>query len=370
MADYSIQIEEGLEDEVEIEDDLADDPRDQVPKEKMDFKYSILSYGADYPIDSLVKRIKNGDIYIPSFQRGYVWNLTKASRLIESLLLGLPIPGIFLSKEGKQKLMVIDGQQRLFTLKYFYDGIFDPTGKRFVLEGLESQFEGSTYKLLKDEDRRRLDDSILHATIVRQDEPSEDNSSIYHIFERLNTGGVLLQAQEIRACIYHGKFNDLLKKLNHNQAWRSLYGKLNTRMRDQELILRFFALYFNLDEYKRPMKKFLNDFMAANRHLMIRSGDELERIFVNTIELISKHLGNKAFKPERALRAALLDAVMVGLTRRLAEGNIQNTRALKAKYQVLMSDQEFLPWTIGPTADEENVRRRITLATEAFVDLE
>jgi Protein of unknown function DUF262 len=92
------------------------------------FKYSITAYGADYPVDGLVKRVESGDIFIPSFQRGYVWSLTRASRFVESLLLGLPVPGIFLSKdEPSQKLLVIDGQQRLRTLQFFYQGLFGPT---------------------------------------------------------------------------------------------------------------------------------------------------------------------------------------------------------------------------------------------------
>ena len=86
------------------------------------------SYGADYPVDGLVKRINAEDIYIPEFQRGYVWSLNQASRFIESLLLGLPVPGIFVAKdEETKKLLVIDGQQRLKSLQFFYNGMFRPT---------------------------------------------------------------------------------------------------------------------------------------------------------------------------------------------------------------------------------------------------
>jgi len=91
-------------------------------------EYSISSYGADYPVDGLVKRIDAGSIYIPKFQRGYVWNIHRASRFIESLLLGLPVPAIFLSREQESnKMLVIDGQQRLRTLQFFYNGVFNPT---------------------------------------------------------------------------------------------------------------------------------------------------------------------------------------------------------------------------------------------------
>ena len=152
--------------------------------------YSISSYGADYVVTDLVNRIEKEVIYVPKFQRKFVWRKDhKDSRFIESLLIGLPVPGIFLSKEREtKKLLVIDGQQRLRTLQYFYRGKYDD-GIKFSLKNVQERFEGHTYEDLPETDRRQLDDSILHVTIVRQDEPPQDDSSIYQIFERLNTGG-------------------------------------------------------------------------------------------------------------------------------------------------------------------------------------
>jgi len=143
--------------------------------------YSITAYGADLPVDGLVKRIQSQDIYIPSFQRGFVWTKRQADRFVESLLLGLPVPGIFLARESdSHKLVVIDGQQRLRTLEFFCSGMFGE--HRYALDDVHPHFKGKTYDTLDDEDRRRLDDTIIHATIVRQDKPAEDDSSIYHIF--------------------------------------------------------------------------------------------------------------------------------------------------------------------------------------------
>ncbi|WP_230840977.1 GmrSD restriction endonuclease domain-containing protein [Gloeobacter morelensis] len=247
----SIFMQEELETQVD-DDQVSLTEEDEV----IPFKYSIASYGADYTVDGLVKRMASGDVYVPTFQRGYIWNIKQASRFIESLLLGLPVPGIFLSREEvSKKLLVIDGQQRLRTLQYFYEGIFHHTKKQFALQGVQKRFEGKTYKTLSEEDRRQLDDSVIHATIIKQEEPSEDDSSIYYIFERINTGGTLLQPQEIRSCIYHGPFNELLGKLNQNSAWRSIYGPISKNMRDQELILRFLALNFDLYNYEEPMFK-------------------------------------------------------------------------------------------------------------------
>ena len=157
------------------------------------FRYSITSYGTDFPVDSIVDRIKREDIYIPDFQRYFVWSLPQSSRFIESLLLGLPVPGVFLSKDEESKRhLVIDGQQRLTTLEMFYNERFVPTDRTFALSKVQPDFEGKTYSTLPPEDRRTLDDAVLHATIVRQDNPTEDRSSIYHVFERLNTGGTSL----------------------------------------------------------------------------------------------------------------------------------------------------------------------------------
>jgi len=169
------------------------------------YTYSITAYGADYPVDGVVKRIEAGDIIVPTFswepgadsqvvgfQREYVWPRPKGDRFIESLLLGLPVPGIFLVKEPSGRFLVLDGHQRLYTLRAFYDGVIH--GVEYKLGDVQARFVGKRYRDLDIEDRRRLDDSIIHATVIRQDQPSEDQSSIYVIFDRLNTGGVNLRA--------------------------------------------------------------------------------------------------------------------------------------------------------------------------------
>jgi hypothetical protein len=135
--------------------------------------------------------------------------------------------------------LALDGHQRLYTLQCFYNGVIH--GKEYSLSGIQERFNGKTYKQLDVEDRRRLDDSIIHATIMKQDQPSEDLSSIYSIFERLNTGGVSLQPQEIRMALYHGPFSALLRDLNTFKEWRELVGPVSKRLKDIELVLRFYA---------------------------------------------------------------------------------------------------------------------------------
>jgi len=186
-------------------------------------------------------------------------------RFIESLLLGLPVPGIFLVREKSNVLLVLDGQQRLKTLQAFYDGVH--LGREYRLKHVQDAFYDRTYDDLEDEDRRRLDDSIVHATVLRQEHPAGSQNAVYSIFERLNTGGSPLQPQEIRVALYHGTFLQFIAGLNDDPNWRRLYGPISPRFKDQELLLRVFALYDNSENYSRPVKGFLNDYLGVHRQI-------------------------------------------------------------------------------------------------------
>ena len=346
-----------------VEETEVIDPSDD---ETLDFTYSITSYGADYPVDSLINRLRANKIKTPTFQRGFVWSQAKASRFIESLLLGLPVPGIFLSKDvDSSDLLVIDGQQRLKSLLFFYDGSIEE--KLFRLKDVQEKYNGRTYKELEVEDRARLDDSIIHATIVKQDEPSEDNSSIYLIFERLNTGGMLLQPQEIRTAIYQGGFVELLKELNDFPEWREIYGPHSARLKDQEFILRFFAMYFYLDFYKKPLKGFLNTYMAKNKDLKINSKEQLSDIFIKTIVYVKQMLGKNAFRPIRVLNASVFDSMMVGIAKRIIQKKeLPNKRDFMVVYNNLLNNPEYLSATNDATSDESVVEKRMSYAINAF----
>ena len=347
-------------------------PEEPEEEEEIPLRYSITSYGADFDVDGLIRRIERKDVIIPDFQRGYVWTMNQASKFIESLIIGLPVPGIFMSKErNTQKLLVIDGQQRLTTLQYFADGIFKPKNKTFELTGLaeNSPLAGKTYKTLRDEDRREFDNAIIHATIIKQEEPDDNDSAVYLIFERLNTGGTKLQPQEIRTAIYYGAFSDLLKRLNDDERWQSLVGSLNKDTRGQELILRFFALYYSLHTYQRPMVAFLNEFMKENQKLSEDKQREYARVFKETTSVILENIGSKAFKPSRAFRAAVYDAIMVGVANRLSKGPITNDVEFKQAYTELLDNPSFTELTIRSTANAENVEGRISEATKAFANV-
>jgi hypothetical protein len=350
----------------EVDDDAEQDST--VPA----IRYDITSYGADYDVEGLVRRLKRDEIFIPTFQRDYVWKQPEASRFIESLLLGLPVPGIFLAKEPEtNKFLVIDGQQRLRSLQYFCDGVFNPKeGERkqrvFELTGVQDRFEGRTYGTLEEPDRLRLDNSILHATVVKQDSPENDDTSIYHIFERLNSAGRLLTPQEIRVALYHGPFVDEIRRLNGLPVWREIFGKPNARLKDQELILRFLALYFDANTYERPMAEFINKFTKRHQKADDAFLAAASSIFQQTITAYHRGLGREAFRPGRTLNAAIFDSAMVGLARRLASDPTLSDDAIAERYRALVADKDYAEATSRSTSDEAFVRTRLRKATEFF----
>jgi uncharacterized protein with ParB-like and HNH nuclease domain len=268
------------EEELNEIDDFIDD-------ETEEFRYSITSYGVDYTVDRLVDRLEKGNIVIPEFQRQYVWNIKEASRFIESLILGLPVPGVFFAQNKETgQMLVIDGQQRLISLKKFYAGKFN--GQVFKLKDVQSDLEGKTYEGLKSSDKAILDDSVIHATVIKQDDPADDDSSIYMIFERLNTGGQKLSSQEIRACIYHGSFNQTLSTLSNDKNWRAIYRAVNKRLKSEELILRFFALRDGWEKYTKGIKTFLNQYMEQNRNVNDVQSAEYSRVFSRSIQFVNE----------------------------------------------------------------------------------
>ena len=350
--------------EVEIED-LRDD--DDELEEAI--RYSISSYGADMLVDGIISRLKSKEIFIPPFQRKFVWTHTQASKFIESLLLGLPVPGIFLFKEPEtRKLMVVDGQQRLRTLQYFEEGLLER--KEFRLVGVSKEFSEKTYKTLTDKARREFNNSILHATIFQQDKPSDDRSSIYSVFERLNTGGTALQPQEIRACIFRGDLNDLLSELADNSDWQKLYGTSSNRKKDEEIILRFLALYYSLETYERPMKKFLNVFMENNRDPKRDRCDEFRRRFEDTVKVVADIITPKALRPGGPLNVSVVDAVLVGLAHRLESRPISDHDALRAAHKTLLEQMRDEALYASGTTDKERVNRRIELARTNYGSVE
>jgi hypothetical protein len=334
---------------------------EEIPSEQEDEEtelpiYKIVSYPADPTLEVLYQKWQRNEILIESFQRGWVWKPAQASRLIDSFLLGLPVPEIFVYKEpSSQKWILIDGQQRLRTICGFFEGKL-PDDSNFYLRGLSSQWEGKYYKDLNETDSIRFRDSVLRVIIVEQQDPRDD-TSIYHIFERLNTGGTQLKAQEVRNCVYHGPFNDFLRELNKDSTWREIVGveAPDTRMRDVELIVRFLALLERGDSYEKPMKQFLNKYMK--RHRRETKTKPYASAFLNTVNKVLKSLGPKPFHLKRGINAAVFDCVMIAFA--------QSTKIpsnIKVRLRKLLANPSFEEAIRLHTTDVDKVTTRMKLA--------
>ena len=333
--------------------------------------YEISTYPADFTLEVLHSKWKADEIVVPDFQRAFVWKQTQASRLIESFLVGLPVPAVFLYTERRtNKYMVIDGQQRLRTIFSFFDGSFgtEQAGKRavFRLTGLnqKSRFHEMTYGDLSEEDQLSLRNSVLRAFIVQQLNP-EDDTSMYHIFERLNTGGTLLANQEIRNCVLHGTFSKLLEEINQIVSWRQIYGKdsVDTRKRDVELILRFLAMQ-DISGYEKPMKEYLSKFMRAHRYDSVSNLEETRRLFKETCHSVLCSLGPKPFHVRSGLNAATFDSVMTAFAKNLDK----IPQDIQERYRNLINDETFQDNTRSATTDVDVVQQRIQQAHTALFE--
>lgn len=334
---------------------------DEVDDEQDISVYQISSYPADITLKGYLDKWEAKQMIIPEFQRNYVWDQVKASKLIESFLLGLPVPGVFLYKNrGSNKLSVIDGQQRIISAIRFFKNEFNE--KIFRLKNVHPKWNGKTYEELEESDRFQLDDTVLRATVVQQLDPYDD-SSIYHIFERLNTGGMNLNPMEIRRCVYFGDFLALLDKLNENPAWRLIIGKVtpDNRLRDIELLLRVVTLSIYWRQYEKPMKKFLNKLLIEINKLPSSEQrnflDDLASKFNSTCTLISNELTDKPFHLRGRINFAVLDSVFSTLMN--ANGECEN---LREKFEILVADDDYLQAISMSTSDDKVLIQRFEKA--------
>ncbi|MBF0108878.1 MAG: DUF262 domain-containing protein [Magnetococcales bacterium] len=339
-------------------DDWDIDATEDPEEETVDIDYEITSYPADTTLAGYLTQWDNNQLDVPDFQRSYVWDQTRASKLIESFLLGLPVPGVFLYKERKsKKFLIIDGQQRIKSIVYFLKGQFN--NKIFKLKRVTSRWEGKSFTQLDEEDKFALENSVMRATVIQQISP-EDHTSVYHIFERLNTGGINLNPMEIRKCVAHGDFADALERMNANDDWQRILGRHrpDKRMRDVELVLRIIALSEKINQYNKPMKGFLNGFMEEKRK--ISDFEKIVNAFSDACHYIIDSVGETPFHYRQRLNYGLLDAVFVSiLTKRKPE-------KLSDVLEALKKDSDFVSCITRNTSDTNILKKRIKIAAKYF----
>jgi len=310
----------------------------------------IVAQPYDFSVQDLVDKIKNEDIDLrPSYQRNYVWETNdkkenKRSRLIESLLLNIPIPVIyFAEQEETLKYEVIDGQQRLKTfLDYLNDG--------FELRDLEirSDVNGHKYSELSQRDKDEIRKRSIRAIVILNE---SDEEVKYEVFERLNLGSVQLTPQEIRNNTLRGTFNTLLKDLAKNPKFQEMLSlrlkKDAKNMAHEELVLRFFAYYYRDLKRANSLSYFLTDFMKEKRNISSTEALSFRVLFESTVNQLYKYLGKNAFclfgkkgwYPTS--NRSLFDAEMLAFAKLKDKNDLVNPDIFKNRLQDLMQDPEF-----------------------------
>ena len=343
-------------------DDLELGERDH--EEQVDFPPSdrtIHTQGYDLSLNTLQEQWNDGTLVIPDFQREYVWDNPKASRLIESLLLNIPIPPLFLSETPDAKYEVVDGHQRVFSVIRYLDN-------QFALSGLRIQQEliGRRFFRLPEREQRFLRTRVIRAIIISADSAP---TMKFEVFERLNTGGLALNAQEVRNAIYHGSLNEVLKELEHDAGLRFCIGTKQPRRRmvDRELVLRFLALSDRLDSYRPPLLRFLNDYMLANINAEAKWLDQRAERFIMTTTLVANVLGESAFRVinedgeplERNINRAVFDAQMLVFSVADRDAAQERKAEITRGLGSLFEDADFLDAIRRATGDRTRTNERV-----------
>ena len=335
---------------------------------------TVRTEASEPPIKELCERAEKGRLDLnPDFQRKYVWEKksTVRSKLIESVLLKVPIPVIYTAEENGGKDVVVDGQQRLKTFIDFkkIDG--------FRLHGLEILYiwNGSRYSDLPQELQDAIDSYPLRVVrILKDTEPDVK----YDVFARLNRGSVPLNDQEIRNCIYRGPLNDLLKKLVKNAEFLRLQGQSepHERMKDAERVLRFFAFSdTQIQNYKPKIRTFLNDYMQQNQNMGSEKLDEKESLFKKCTELCATVFGKELTgrkwarsdeddpdgKQSATFNEGIFDAQMFGFIDYEKRDIVPLAQVVRDAYIDLSASGSFADTTLTDTYGHVNTKKRMEL---------
>lgn len=324
-----------------------------------DGRNHIFTDQGDPEIEGLYNKWKRGKLIVqPDFQRQFVWDLKKSSRLIESSILDIPLPVVYISQEKDGNEYVIDGQQRLTSFFSFIDGTF-PGGGDFRLSGLKvfKELNRMRFSELSEAHQDKVRYCKLRTITFRRE---SDPNLKFEIFERLNSGSVSLNDQELRNCIYRGTYNTLLRELATEPDFVFLMGlsKPDKRMKDVELVLRFAAFFHQTYlHYKPPIRTFLSREMEAQQFITDSGAAELRSAFKNSLAVVKSLLGKHAFKrcykgsasnpngywEPKKFNASLYDILMYSFAKEDKNRVFQNLDAIREAFIYLMtSDQEFI----------------------------
>lgn len=374
-------------------DDYIDDTEDLPVGE-----YDMTPVPSDFTILTLKDLMDRGSVRIPGFQRNFVWDRKRASKLIESLIVGLPVPQIFLYAKDARTNLVIDGQQRLMSLYYFMEGRFPRRNRRVELRRIldehgkipddvlangsyfenfklqlpktlpdrNNRLSGSTYENLSPDDKYHLDTRPVRCITVRQNRPQDDNSSMYEIFNRLNTGGINLRPQEIRASMYHSPFYDMLARINMEPGWRRLLQSPNPdlHMKDVEVLLRGFAMLVDHGGYAPSMTRFLDVFSRQCEKNKNEDNRYFKNLFRSFVKAVSRAPEDVLMNNGR-FNVALYEAVFYAACKdAYASKGFVKRRLSGRKIDKLREDNDFKTASQRATTTTANVQKRLARALD------
>lgn len=328
----------------------------------------------DPPIKSLVQELREHELIArPTFQRNQVWDAARKSKFVESILLNIPIPTLFFA-DDEDKKVVVDGQQRLTALKEYLDN-------SFALRGLDvlAPLNGKRFDQLTERQRRIINNRTLRCLVISAKSDSEIR---FQVFERLNQGGVPLNAQEVRHCVYRGEFNDLLHELVSLESWLELYGReeRHPRMVDCELVLRYFSVRESLPNYSPPLKKLLTNYMRTERHAPEEKLTSLRLEFERSIDGVRAVFGGYPFRRaamtdsgiqyDKSINRAVFDVQMIVLGMIDPVWLSENVDSLKNAFETLcIEDARFADCVSRATADKSRLDYRLAAWANAVRDL-
>ena len=366
---------------------------------------SIISYDVsvipnDFNVMTINNLIEKGIINMPAFQRNYVWDKKRASKFIESLIMGLPVPQIFLYLIERNKYSVIDGQQRLLSIYFFIKQRFPKKGNRVYIRkifdkngnipeeilnddeyfqdfkltfpkqenGKTHPLNGKKYLSLEPAQRDAFELMPIRCMAIRQNQPNDDNGAMYEIFNRLNTGGMNLSPQEIRGCLYSSKFYKAMYSWNEDSKWRKLLGKPeDDKFRDVEMILRAFALLINGKNYNGSMILFLNRFSKQAQEYDEKRIEDLHKIFIHVISLFETIDRSVFLTKSNSFNAAFFESVFVAVAEQIQQQDFSNIHLENSDFQKLKADPEFVTAITHSTSHVESVNKRLQLARKYLI---
>ncbi len=333
----------------------------------------VVTQPYDLAIDAIVSQVKNNILFLrplsarPKFQRQYVWSEKLASRLVESVLLNVPIPPCYLSENSENELDVIDGQQRIYSLYRFMDN-------QFALRDLEalSEFNGLRFYELPSKEQRKLRTHTLRCVVITNESHPEIK---FDVFERLNSSTMPLNPQELRNCVSRGTLNDLLAELSFDGDWLKIRSRSapDKRLADEEMILRFYSFQIQgLKEYRTPLKNWLNETARRGRRLGEPEISHLKTIWNKAIaaSLVWFEPSECFRRPGgKAINRALFDLTMFTAAKTGQERAVEKHAEFRSVYGALLSDEEFQDLISRSVDHKKRTDRRFELWTQAMTQI-